>query len=147
MFQTDTKQSTELMKESSVCLLDGAVNQISGVNKGWQKTSAKKYSTWRYSRQLHQKAALPANHRKAKKWQKSTDCFIHHDIYMGPKWKPERSFLHKLQKVWWREQISKPILKELEWLGSTLCSSTENPDFASWIVSLKTKLLASVKPG
>ena len=25
-------------------------------------------------------------------------------------------------------------------------SSTENPDFASWIVSLETKLLASVNP-
>ena len=132
------------MKGLHVGLSDGAVNQISGVNKGWQKTSAKKYSTWRYSHHLHQKAALPPNHRNAKKWQKSTDCFIHHDIYMGPIWKPERSFLHKLQKVWWREQISKPILKKLEWLGSTLCSSTENPDFASWIVSLKTKLLASV---
>ena len=45
MLQTDTQQSTELMKGSSVGLLDGAVNQISGVNKGWQKTSAKKYST------------------------------------------------------------------------------------------------------
>ena len=85
MLQTDTKQSTELMKGSSVGLLDGAVNQISGVNKGWQKTSAKNTVRDDISAFCTKKHLFLPPTEKPKNGKKSTNCFIHHDIYMGPK--------------------------------------------------------------